>query len=114
MYTFQMQKLTCTILRFPSGSSRSLVPSFLEENRVSKLTAVVNYIEKNEKVGTVDKPKTFFRGKMALRWGPAVYHEGVVFFGGFTDKTAIALCGSLKHLLSGPPPRGNLAEQKNA
>jgi hypothetical protein len=53
-----------------------------EQNRISKLTAVVNYIEKNEEVGTVDKPKTFFRGKMSLRWGPAVNHNGVVFFGG--------------------------------
>ncbi len=31
---------------------------------------VVNYIENNMDVGTIDQPKTYFKGSLPMSWGP--------------------------------------------
>ena len=42
-----------------------------EATRFSKLQLVTEFIDKHEKVGTVDEPDHYFKGIMYLRWGPS-------------------------------------------
>ena len=67
------------------------------QTRIEKLRLVVNYIEKNMEVGTVDQPKTYFKGSLPMRWG--LYRaqhlgqadKGIVYFGGETAETILGL-----------------------
>jgi hypothetical protein len=40
-----------------------------EENRMTKLEAVVRFIEENEDVGTVDSDGRYFADSLEMRWG---------------------------------------------
>lgn len=65
-----------------------------------KLEIVTEYIEKDDQVGTIDKPKKYFHGIMRLRWGPYVFQDtNAVYFGGQTQHTIFGLIGSTKHVL---------------
>lgn len=71
-----------------------------EATKVSRLKIVNEYIEKNETIGTVDKPDRFFRGNMRLSWGPYPDQESqMVYFGGMTQHTILGLAGSLKYVI---------------
>jgi hypothetical protein len=68
----------------------------------SKLKVVIDYIEKNYDVGTIDNPKEYFKGNLPMRWGPFPPNEmpaSVVYFAGQTDSTVLGLGGSLKHVI---------------
>lgn len=68
---------------------------------ISKLHVVENYIEKHMSPGTVDKPNSYFKGKLPMRWGPLREHPGVTYFGGSTEKTELGMIGSECHTIQG-------------
>lgn len=69
-----------------------------QETRYSKLKLVVDYIEKNFDVGTVDKPKSYFRGKLDM--GVSLFRSAACF-GGKTKYSILCLGGSNKHVIFG-------------
>jgi hypothetical protein len=83
-----------------------------EPNRYDKLKLVVQYIERNFDVGTIDDPKEYFKGMLPMRWGPISHNglETLVYFGGKTDRTVFGLGGSLPHVIGekvgGSVPKG--------
>jgi hypothetical protein len=75
-----------------------------EESRYEKLSVVVNYIENNMDVGTIDQPKTYFKGSLPMRWGPLWPggHEeakNLIYFGAETAETIVGLGGSEHHVI---------------
>src|SRR5712692_3005987 len=71
-----------------------------EITRYTKLQTIVKYIEKHFDVGTIDEPKTYFKGTLPMQWG-RILRSGVVYFGGTTPRATIALGGSRQHVLGG-------------
>jgi len=63
-----------------------------EENLYSKLNFVTSYLEEFVGIGDVFNPKEYFKGNLYLEW--AEIHEGVVYWGGKINDTAIGLGGS--------------------
>jgi hypothetical protein len=58
---------------------------------------VVDYLEQNDLVGSVDQPRGYFRGQLGLRWGRYFVFgqdSGAVYFGGSTPSTILGLAGS--------------------
>jgi hypothetical protein len=70
-----------------------------EKTRYEKLKLVVNYIENNMEVGTVDEPKAYFTGLLPMRWGEYEVDSGLVYFGGKTAQTVLGLGGSMTHVI---------------
>src|SRR5438876_927186 len=88
-----------------------------EETRYAKVKIVSEYIEKHLDVGTIDIPRTYFKGQLLMQWGqlgpPADkvalnlmraedYFNNIssdVYFASKTEYTYLGLCGSLKHVL---------------
>jgi hypothetical protein len=71
-----------------------------EKTRFEKLKLVVNYIENNLDVGTVDEPKAYFKGSLPMRWGRFGSDSGLVYFGGRTAaQTVLGLGGSMAHVI---------------
>ena len=74
----------------------------LTENRLSKLDAVVKYIEKNSTFGTVDQPDTYIRGVANMY--SVNFDEGMVLFcwcnEDLPDKNQyLLLSGSANHVI---------------
>ncbi|MDE1831712.1 MAG: hypothetical protein KGI02_04995 [Thaumarchaeota archaeon] len=83
----------------------TLEKKWIEETRYSKLKMAVNYIEKYCEVGTVAKPKEYFKGTLLMYWGPWL-NEAVqngkptmVFFSGEQNNTHVGLCGSMPNVI---------------
>jgi hypothetical protein len=70
-----------------------------EEAWYSKLQIVVSYIERHLDVGTIDDPKTFFKGSLPMYWGSLGGAKEVVYFAGQTEQTALGLGGSFHHVI---------------
>ena len=78
-----------------------------EDNRFSRLDAVVTFIREFGNLGTVDAPDEYFEGSLAMRWGPygskgfadGADKEPLIYFGGVTDQTIVGLGGSMKHII---------------
>jgi hypothetical protein len=70
-----------------------------EETTISKLKVVTEYIEKNEPVGTVDEPKSYFKGTLPMKWGPYGENNEIVYFAGSTSNTVFGLGGSMDHVI---------------
>lgn len=71
-----------------------------EKTRFSKLKIVDEFIRKNEHIGTIDEPSSYFQGAMPMRWGPITGGDGeLVYFGGITNRTFLGLGGSFKHVI---------------
>jgi|HubBroStandDraft_5_1064220.scaffolds.fasta_scaffold06411_7 hypothetical protein len=76
-----------------------------DKEQYDKLKAVLARIEESGEVGTVDEPKSYFKGTLPMKWG--MYRdfgrpEGeppLVYFGGKTRKTIFGLGGSTRHVL---------------
>jgi hypothetical protein len=76
-----------------------------ESTKFSKLKLVTEYIERHEAVGTVDKPESYFKGVINMRWGPTgPYMNPLVYFGGVTDETILGLGGSMRNVIGAPGP----------
>jgi hypothetical protein len=82
--------------------------------RMAKLKVVERYIDRHQRVGTVQGPGSeYFRGTMPMRWGwlrdpAAPYtspHHGfnVAFFRGERDDHTVVLVGSRRHVLGESP-----------
>jgi hypothetical protein len=71
-----------------------------EENRVTRLEAVVTFIREFGNVGTVDDPDEYIDDTQPVWWGPL---ENMAYFSGKTEKTTFALAGSARHLLGAMP-----------
>ncbi|MFE1959699.1 DUF7019 family protein [Streptomyces sp. NPDC059479] len=80
-----------------------------QSDRFRRLDRVVRHLEKRGRLTSVDEPGTFFRGQLAMRWG--VLADGddssLVFFGGRTDRTVVALGGSRTHVLGASHATGD-------
>lgn len=73
-----------------------------QETLFSKVNVVLDYLDQNDFVGSVDHPKGYFRGQLALRWGPyghGTEKEGAVYFGGRTRSTILGLGGSFSNVI---------------
>jgi hypothetical protein len=77
-----------------------------QDSLFSMLDIVVSYLENEGLVGTVEDPKSYFKGVMPLSWGPyldmginAPPVPDFVYFGGRTGHAIVGLGGSLKHVI---------------
>jgi len=72
--------------------------------RTAKLERIVEFIRNSKKVGTVDEPSTYFAGEMDMKWG--TFMGAMALYIGETEKTAVLLGGSIKHII-GESPSGS-------
>ncbi len=68
-----------------------------DEPAYSRLTAVIEYLNSEGKIGTIAEPKEYFYGKLNMQW--AEIYPNVVFYGGILNDVALGLGGSMKHVL---------------
>ena len=68
-----------------------------ETARYQRLDIVTNYIKKNEPVGSIDNPKKYFEGTLAMHWARPD-NSNVALFTGKTDQKSVLLAGSSYHL----------------
>lgn len=85
----------------------------VEENRITRLEAVVAYLSEFGEVGSVDEPGKYINGTMPLTWGPVKVkdsrHTPFVYFSGETRRTVVGLGGSKKHMIgNNKPPADDL------
>jgi hypothetical protein len=74
----------------------------IEENRITRLEAVVRHIREHGQVGPVDEPAQYIsEADMPLHF--AEIRDRYIYFYGETAKTLIGLFGSAKHLLGATP-----------
>lgn len=101
-------------LKVLSASRRSETER--EENRITRLETVVQFIRDYGRLGSLDLPDDYFEGAMSM--GTACFPDSApmfVYFGGKAEKTSVGLWGSLKHVLGqsglnpGPIPSSSLA-----
>lgn len=71
-----------------------------EPTRGQKLRWVQRRLEKKGKIGSIDEPKQYFFGRLAMHYDAFPTDPRTVYFVGETDKTIVALGGSLKHKVS--------------
>jgi hypothetical protein len=87
----------------------------IEENRFTRLDAIVDYLETSGSIGSLDEPKEYVRAVMPMKFAPwghrgRVTHLGssspvdpsgaaFVCFGGRTHNRIVVLWGSWKHIL---------------
>ena len=58
---------------------------------------VINYLDKQNVIGSIGKPLEYFRGTLHMGW--AQIYPSVLFFGGIFNETTIGLGGSMNNLL---------------
>jgi|GEM_PF-2796404 len=93
--------LNLKIASFKSSSARDQNP-----DRDTMLRKVVEGLEENGQLGTLEEPKTFIRGTFPIRWG--FYNDcsnrpedepALVYFGGFQNDLLLGLGGSSCHVV---------------
>jgi hypothetical protein len=74
-------------------------------DRYARLGLIVRHLLDHGDVGSTEQPGQFFWGLLPMQWGPfpAETDSSLVFFGGRTEETTVALGGSVKHLLGSVP-----------
>ena len=73
-----------------------------EDNRFTRLEAVVTFIREYGNIGTVDEPDEYIDDVLPMRWGPygnLIEQTPLVYFGGLTERTIVGLGGSMKHVI---------------
>lgn len=97
-------------LKVLSTSRKTEIES--EDNRITRLEAVIEFIRQYGNIGSVDQPDDYIEEALPMRWGPLI-NTGVshacgvhvekefqmVYFGGETEQTIVGLGGSAKHVL---------------
>ncbi len=112
-------ELNINITVLGTGVGTTLKPNQPEETRYSRLKVVQSYIEHHFDVGTVEAPRTYFKGALPMRWGPISAPSSPsetkwVFLAGSTGQTTLGLAGSRGHLIgnnegaAGFPDRGSM------
>jgi len=77
----------------------------VEDNRISRLEAVVAFLREYGNLGSVDEPDDFFEGDQEMSM--VQDYEGVLFTS-LDDNSALCLAGSPKHLIGNyTPGNGN-------
>jgi hypothetical protein len=78
------------------------------ETVYSRLRVVLEYLDRQTMIGSIDEPGAYFAGRIPMRWGPyqrssdpAGLPSGIVYFGGQTANTTIGLGGSVEHMFGG-------------
>jgi hypothetical protein len=93
-------------LKLIGGSRKSEQET--EENRMTKLETVVQFLQEYGDVGTTDTPGSYFADTLDMQWG--VPHErnaalgksvpsGLVYFGAMANRISVGLFGSALHLV---------------
>jgi hypothetical protein len=59
------------------------------------LKMVLSHLDQDNSIGTVDEPRGYFAARLPLRWGG---WQDFVYLGGRTERTVLALGGSVRHL----------------
>jgi hypothetical protein len=78
----------------------TLKPESREPSRYARLAVVKKYLEEHEDVGTVQDPRSWFRGTTSLAQARAGRDAGaVVVFAGRSRATLLGLTGSLRHVI---------------
>jgi hypothetical protein len=72
-------------------------------NRTARLERVLRHLQDHGDIGSIDHPGQFFGGLLPVQWGRFPGAASMVFAGGRTDQTVIALGGSGRHLLGAVP-----------
>ncbi|MFD7508165.1 DUF7019 family protein [Streptomyces sp. NPDC059853] len=85
-------------VKIVKGSRRTETAS--GESTHKRLEKVLKRLGKEGKIGTVDAPGPYFRGRLSMRWSG---DESMVLFGGQTGRTVVALGGSTKHAQATEP-----------
>jgi hypothetical protein len=91
-------------LKFLSASRSSETEQ--EENRITRLEAVVQFIRESGRIGSVDKPGDYFEGTLSMHTTTLPDRDPLfVYFAGETKKATVGLWGSLRHVFgqSGTP-----------
>ncbi|MGH8919364.1 MAG: DUF7019 family protein, partial [Actinomycetes bacterium] len=73
--------------------------SSADVDRTARLERVIRHLEDHGALGTVDEPRQFFWGSLAVQWGPFAADPALVYFGGRTAHTILGLGGSSSHVL---------------
>jgi hypothetical protein len=71
----------------------------------ARLEAIIDTLDQQEKIGTIEGPREYFRGQFKMRWG--IYADTgrpneeppLVYFGGTTADTIFGLGGSSRHVI---------------
>jgi hypothetical protein len=86
-------------LKLLSASRKS--ETEVENDRIARLEAVVNFIREFSSLGSVNAPEEYVEDTMPMRWGPYDWDADspLVYFGGVTDSIIVGLGGSAKHVL---------------
>ncbi|WP_333751053.1 DUF7019 family protein [Streptomyces sp. IBSBF 2394] len=72
-------------------------------DRTARLERVLRYLQDHGDIGSVDQPGQFFGGLLPVQWGRFPGATSMVFAGGRTERTVLALGGSGRHLLGAVP-----------
>jgi hypothetical protein len=82
------------------------------DTRIQRLDAVLRYIERSGRIGSIDEPDEYVFGSQELYWGH--FHESalaksrsapsLVAFCGRTEKTTLLMCGATRHLVGNQWP----------
>lgn len=84
-----------TILGFGGGASVHAT----EKTRMQKLRWVEHRLNESDEVGSVDQPKHYFAGRIAMYYGAFdMVDPPVMYLVGESDRTIVALGGSLHHV----------------
>jgi len=67
------------------------------DNLYTKLNLVIDYLDKQNVIGSIGEPLEYFRGTLHMGW--AQIYPSVLFFGGTSNETTIGLGGSMNNLL---------------
>jgi hypothetical protein len=72
-----------------------------DDNRIARLESVLDFLRQYSDLGSVDRPGEYIADSISMRWGPytGTGPNTVVYFGGETERTAIGLGGSIRHVL---------------
>lgn len=69
------------------------------ENRITRLEAVISYIQEYGNLGSVNEPDEYVQDTMLMSWAQhPVFPDAVCFFGKM-GQTIVGLGGSLKHVM---------------
>lgn len=77
------------------------VESESEDNRISRLEAVLSFIGKYGNVGSVDEPDEYFEDTMPMRF--LSLGDSLIYLSGHTERTLLGLGGSGKHIIGALP-----------
>lgn len=89
--------LSLSVLSFKKTAERPA------HDRTARLERVLRYLRDHGDIGSVDRPGQFFGGLLPVQWGRFPGAASMVFAGGRTDRTVLALGGSGRHLLGTVP-----------